>query len=102
MSKQSFRLTGTFDFEQDEIDVAFTELSKHSSSVTDRAQGLRLTLTQSDDFSVLVFWTVKGKPFYCLEPWTAGRNAMNTGDRLLTLAPGASLEAMFDLTVDAI
>lgn len=91
---------GTFDFERDEIDVAFTNLSRHSASITDRAQGLRLTLTQSDEFSIIVFWTVKGKPFYCLEPWTAGRNALNTGDRLLSLAPGASLETVFSLTAD--
>jgi|SRR5579883_205531 len=92
--------SGTFDFEQDEIDVAFTQLSRHSASVVDRAQGLRLTLTQSEAFSMLVFWTVKGKDFYCLEPWTAGRNAINTGDRLITLAPGASMETTFSLAVD--
>lgn len=97
-SEQPF--DGTFDFERDEIDVAFTKLSRHSASITDRAQGLRLTLNQSSEFSVIVFWTVKGKPFYCLEPWTAGRNAMNTGDRLLSLAPGATLETVFSLTAD--
>jgi len=67
-----------------------------------RAQGLRLTLTQSDVFSIIVFWTVKGKPFYCLEPWTAGRNALNTGDRLIHLAPGASFETVFTLAIEAI
>lgn len=101
-TKTEHPFNGTFDFDQDEIDVAFTALSRQSSSVTDRAQGVRLTLTQSDDFSVLVFWTVKGKPFYCLEPWTAGRNAMNTGDRLMHLAPGESLETVFTLAVDLI
>ncbi|MBW4469467.1 MAG: aldose epimerase [Stenomitos rutilans HA7619-LM2] len=93
---------GIFDFEQDEIDVAFTELSSQTARVTDRAQDLRLTLTQNDEFSIMVFWTVKGKPFYCLEPWTAGRNAMNTGDRLIHLAPGASLETTFTLAVETV
>jgi galactose mutarotase-like enzyme len=97
-SEQPF--DGTFDFERDEIDVAFTNLSRHSASITDRAQGFRLTLAQSDEFSMIVFWTVKGKPFYCLEPWTAGRNALNTGERLLSLAPGDSLETVFSLTAD--
>ncbi|MBW4693966.1 MAG: aldose epimerase [Lyngbya sp. HA4199-MV5] len=98
-TKNTRPFNGIFDFEQEEIDVAFTELSSQTASVTDRAQGLRLTLTQDDEFSIMVFWTVKGKPFYCLEPWTAGRNAMNTGDRLLHLAPGASLEITFTLAV---
>lgn len=101
-TKTTHAFDGKFDFEQDEIDVAFTHLSQQSASVIDRAQGLRLTLTQSDEFSIMVFWTVKGKPFYCLEPWTAGRNAMNTGDRLIHLAPGASLETTFSLTVDSL
>lgn len=101
-TKTTHPFDGRFDFEQDEIDVAFTALSSQSAHVIDRAQGLRLTLTQNDEFSIMVFWTVKGKPFYCLEPWTAGRNAMNTGDRLLSLAPGASLETAFSLTVDVL
>lgn len=99
-TKTTRPFNGIFDFEQDEIDVAFIELSSQSASVTDRAQGLRLMLTQSDEFSIMVFWTVKGKPFYCLEPWTAGRNAMNTGDRLIHLKPGASLETAFTLAVE--
>jgi galactose mutarotase-like enzyme len=91
--------SGKFDFEQDEIDVAFRGASSHIASVTDRAQATRLTLTYSDVFSTLVFWTLKGKAFYCLEPWTAPRNALNSGDRLLSVSPGASFEASFDLTV---
>ncbi|PSB27879.1 aldose epimerase [Stenomitos frigidus] len=101
-TKSEHPFSGKFDFEQDEIDVAFTNLSRQSASITDRAQGLRLTLTQSDEFSIIVFWTVKGKPFYCLEPWTAGRNAMNTGDRLIHLGPGASMETTFTLTAEFI
>lgn len=101
-TKTTRPFNGIFDFEQDEIDVAFTELSSQSAKVTDRAQGLRITLTQNDEFSIMVFWTVKGKPFYCLEPWTAGRNAMNTGDRLIHLPPGTSLETTFTLAVETV
>ncbi|XGV98931.1 MAG: aldose epimerase [Leptolyngbya sp. BL-A-14] len=101
-TKTTRPFNGIFDFEQDEIDVAFTALSSQSARVTDRAQGLRLTLTQGDEFSIMVFWTVKGKPFYCLEPWTAGRNAMNTGDRLIHLSPGTSLETTFTLAVETV
>jgi galactose mutarotase-like enzyme len=61
---------------------------------------LRLTLTFSPEFSTLVFWTINGKDFYCLEPWTAGRNAINTGDRLIHLAPGTQLDTQMELKVD--
>lgn len=93
---------GRFDLEQDEIDVALTELSSQVATVTDRQRSQRLTLQSSPVFSTLVFWTVKGKNFYCLEPWTAGRNALNTGERLIHLSPGASLETSVTCTVDFI
>jgi galactose mutarotase-like enzyme len=98
-SKTRPAYSGSFDFEQDEIDAAFTELSSHVATVTD-GDRLRLTFTTSPEFSTLVFWTVKGKDFYCLEPWTAARNAMNTGDHLLTVAPGETLETEFTLKAE--
>lgn len=87
-----------FDFERDEIDVAFRELSHRSATASDRSQGVQLSLTYEQPYSTLVFWSVKGKGFYCLEPWTAGRNALNTGDRLTHLAPGASLDTTVQFT----
>jgi galactose mutarotase-like enzyme len=89
-----------FDFDRDEIDWAFLQLSSQVASVADLSRHTRLMLNYSDPFSMLVFWTVKGKDFYCLEPWSAGRNALNTGDRLLQLEPGASLETGVDLTAE--
>jgi galactose mutarotase-like enzyme len=91
---------GSFDFNQDEIDAAFKQLSAKSASVTDSDRKLKLTLDYDDAFSTLVFWTVKGKDFYCLEPWSAGRNAMNTGENLTVLEPGASYASSFKLTAN--
>jgi len=88
-----------FDFERDEIDVAFRELSHRSATASDRSQNVQITLAYEPPYSTVVFWTVKGKEFYCLEPWTAGRNALNTGDRLTHLAPGSTLETTVRLTV---
>lgn len=91
---------GKFDFEQDEIDVAFVGVSRQTATVRDRSQSLQLTLEYSNTFSTLVFWTVKGKDYYCLEPWTAPRNALNTGECLIYLDPGASMETFFNLSVE--
>lgn len=91
--------TGSFDFESDEIDVAFRDLTDVSASVTDNSRQLDLHLSYDDAYSRVVFWTVKGKDFYCLEPWTAPRNAMNTGEQLIILEPEASLETVVALTV---
>lgn len=91
--------TGNFDFQSDEIDVEFRNLTDVSASVTDNSRQLHLHLSYDDAYSRVVFWTVKGKDFYCLEPWTAPRNAINTGEQLILLEPEASLETVVALTV---
>ncbi len=89
--------SGNFDWNKDEIDVAFLSLSGNSATVTDNQRRLQLVLDYDDSYTTLVFWTVKGKDFYCLEPWSAPRNALNTGNHLLELAPGASLTTMVQM-----
>lgn len=91
---------GQFDFDLDEIDASFRELSGQSAAVTDLGQKTRLKLDYDPIYSTLVFWTVKGKEFYCLEPWSAPRNALNTGDRLIHLESGETLETFVQLTVE--
>jgi galactose mutarotase-like enzyme len=90
---------GGFDWSEDEIDVAFRPITGQSATVTDQQRRLKLTLTYDELYSTLVFWTVKGKDYYCLEPWSAPRNALNTGEDLTKLAPGESLETSVQLNV---
>ncbi|MGB5963700.1 MAG: aldose epimerase [Coleofasciculaceae cyanobacterium] len=98
ISKEVHPFQGSFDLSQNEIDVAFRQLSNTSASVIDTAAGLKLQLEYSNLYSTLVFWTVKGKDYYCLEPWSALRNALNTGEDLTQLAPGASCQTVVRLT----
>jgi galactose mutarotase-like enzyme len=88
--------SGSFDFGQDEIDVAF-RAEADAASVHDLGRPLNLTLSYDPMFTTLVFWTVKGKDFYCLEPWSAPRNAMNTGEDLTLLEPGGAIETWVKL-----
>ena len=90
-SKEIHSFDGKFDFNTEEIDVAFGQLSGTSTSVTDTNRQLKLTINYDQVFSTLVFWTVKGKDFYCLEPWSAPRNALNTGENLTVLQPKGEL-----------
>ena len=90
--------SGSFDFSVDEIDAAFGHVTQQTASVVDHSQNLKLTIDYDPLFSTLVFWTVKGKDFYCLEPWTGPRNALNTGENLIGLQPGASLELTMTMT----
>lgn len=88
---------GIFDLSRDELDLAFTKVAEPCASFTDQGRGFKISLSYSDLYSTLVFWTVKGKDFYCLEPWSAPRNSLNTGEHLTELAPGESLETFVTL-----
>ncbi|MFZ1025122.1 MAG: aldose epimerase [Limnoraphis robusta] len=92
--------SGKFDFEQDEIDIAFFNLSQSSAIVSDSSRNLKLTFNWDDRYSTLVFWTVKGKDFYCLEPWSSPRNALNTGEFLLMAEPGETVETFITITAE--
>ena len=98
-TQETHPFSGEFDFSLDEIDAMFRQLSDRSATVTDSSRQLQLQLSWDDTYSTLIFWTVKGKDFYCLEPWTAPRNALNTGDDLIQLAPGSSCETLVRMTV---
>lgn len=91
--------TGSFDFNQDEIDVAFNDVSRSSSGYTDYSRRHQISLSYSDIYSTLVFWTVKGKDYICLEPWSAPRNALNTGKSLLYLDPTATFTSWVEINV---
>lgn len=99
-TKENHAFNGSFDLSLDEIDVAFKQLSSQTATVTDNSRKLKLTFDYDNVFSTLVFWTLKDKDFYCLEPWSAPRNAINTGENLTVLQPGASYSTFFKLTAD--
>lgn len=90
---------GSFDWSQPEIDLAFQNLTAPAATVTDHHLGRRLTLSWSADYTKLVFWTVQGKDYYCLEPWTAPRNALNSGENLLVISPQQTLETTVRMAI---
>ena len=88
-----------FDFDREEIDWAFPHPTAHSAGFHDRARELSITVRYSAGYKELVFWTLKGKPFVCVEPWSSGRFAYPGGRGIDTLAPGQSLEAWVEILV---
>ena len=53
-------------------------------------QVIRLELTAPLDLAVV--WTEPPRPMLCLEPWTAPRGSLVTGDRRLELEPGQAMQ----------
>ena len=99
-TKENFAFDGKFNFDQDEIDSVFGKLSSRSTSVIDNDRKLKIAIDYDDFYTYLVFWTVKGKDFYCLEPWSATRNSLNTKEHLTVLEPNSSCTAVVSITAN--
>ncbi len=78
---------GSFDYAVGEIDIVFSDLQQSQVQVTE-AGGQTMKMGWTYPHGHVVFWTVPEKDFYCIEPWTARRNAMNTGADLIQVATG--------------
>jgi len=94
--------SGNFDFNLEEIDAAFPQITRHQSSFSDSYHQRQIVLGYDDLYTTLVFWTLKDKNYICLEPWSAPRNALNTGEHLTYLEPQSSREAIVEMRVNQI
>ncbi|HTJ81957.1 MAG TPA: galactose mutarotase [Polyangiaceae bacterium] len=79
-----------FDLTAEEVDA---HLHDHGGSeATLATPSGDVVLRGSAELTHWVVWTLRGKDFVCLEPWTCPGNALNTGEGLLVLEPGESRE----------
>ncbi|KFE62979.1 aldose epimerase [Hyalangium minutum] len=80
-----------------EVDL---HLLDHSEAGTTLHRGLGrrpVKLTWSIEFQRMVVWTLQGKDFVCVEPWTASAGALATGEGLLHVAPGERFSLIFGI-----
>jgi galactose mutarotase-like enzyme len=75
-----------FDLTQSEVDL---HLLDHGASrgVLELSDRRAIVIETSPEFSRWVVWTVAGKDYVCLEPWTAPGNALNTGEGVIVIEP---------------
>jgi galactose mutarotase-like enzyme len=95
VAKQTRPFSG-FDFTRREVDL---HLLDHGSSQTALhfGDGARLAIHAAPEFALWVVWALIDRPFVCVEPWTAPGNALNTGERLRELEPGATYASFVEL-----
>ena len=88
VTKQNIDLAGPIDLTKKEVDLHLLDHGSTESSLITPAG--TVTLQGSPEYTHWVVWTLAGKDFVCLEPWTCPGNALNTGDRVISLAPSAT------------
>jgi galactose mutarotase-like enzyme len=102
LTQQTYPYQGRFDLSQEEIDAQLRPLSRQMTSLALPKRGFKVDLTFSPEYTTAVFWTVQGKDYACIEPWTAPRNALNTGEDLLTIPPWESKQLQVVFAVNSI
>lgn len=86
VTKGEVPFTG-FDLTAFEVDLHLVDHGSTEGAI-DRPDGTHLSISGSAEFSRWVVWTLAGKDFVCLEPWTAPADALNTRQGLLFVPPG--------------
>jgi galactose mutarotase-like enzyme len=85
-----------FDLNAPELDLHLLD-NPHDTGALAFGDGTRLVVRGSPEFTTWIVWAVTGKDYICLEPWTAPGNALNTGEKLTELEPGAARQASIEL-----
>jgi galactose mutarotase-like enzyme len=88
VTKTTVDMAGPIDLTAKEVDLHLFDHAEHSATLV-RGDD-RIVVAGDAEFGRWVIWTLAGKDFVCLEPWTSAADALNTGENLLSLAPGAS------------
>lgn len=94
--KREVAFTG-FDLTLPEVDMHLHDHGGAEASLL--SPDLSVTLRGSPEFTHWVIWTLAGKDFVCLEPWTCPGNALNTGERLMVLAPGEARDLSLEIAL---
>jgi galactose mutarotase-like enzyme len=88
VAKQMVDVQGPIDLARKEVDLHLVDHAANSATL-ERGDD-RIVVSADAELGRWVIWTLPGSDFVCLEPWTAAADALNTGENLLALAPGAS------------
>ena len=89
VTKTMVEVHSFLDLTQKEVDLHLVDHKAYSAMLR-RGDRDRIVVSADPDLRRWVVWTLVGKDFVCLEPWTAPADALNTGEGLLEIAPGAS------------
>jgi galactose mutarotase-like enzyme len=88
-----------FDLTAPEVDL---HLIDHGNSRSELAwgDGTRVAIRASPELTHWVVWTLGGRDFVCVEPWTAPADALNTGEALIEVPPKASRAVWVEIELE--
>lgn len=90
-TKTTVDLTGPIDLRAREVDLHLIDHGEATLAL-ELGDGHRIEVRAEDVFGRWVIWTLAGRDFVCVEPWTAPGNALNTGESLLVVPAGGEMD----------
>jgi galactose mutarotase-like enzyme len=97
VTKQIVPVASPIDLTRNEVDLHLLDHGKTASALATPAGEVRLR--GSAEYTHWVVWTLAGRDFVCLEPWTCPGDALNTHERLIVLAPGDARALWLEIEV---
>ena len=86
------------DLTADEVDLHLHDHNRTEAALVIPDQR-RIEVRGSSVFQQWVVWTLKGKDFVCLEPWSCFADALNTGVGLETITRDSPLDAWLEIAL---
>jgi galactose mutarotase-like enzyme len=87
---------GPIDLGAGEVDLHLLDHGRSDAALV-LPDGGRVELIGSPEYRRWVVWTLPGRDFLCLEPWTAPADALNSGQDLLHVPAGAERALSLEL-----
>jgi galactose mutarotase-like enzyme len=91
--------TGRLDLTNMVESAMFNNAKKHQVSFELPGMNRKIKLEYGEVFDYVVVWSVKDKPFVCVEPWMGKNEAFNSGDGLVLVKPHECLNTHFDISL---
>jgi galactose mutarotase-like enzyme len=89
--KRDVPIEGPVRFGAGAVDLVLYDHGRPTAELV-MGDGMRIVVSASDAVGCWVLVSIPGRDFLCLEPWTAPPNALVTGESLLVVPPGETLE----------
>ena len=100
VDKKEVALTAPIALAAAEVDLHLVDHGRSEASL-ELVGGDRIVVRGSAEYRRWVVWTLAGKDFVCLEPWTAAANALNTGASLLVVPPRSHVALFVEIELVA-
>lgn len=88
---------GTLDLTAKEVDLHLLGHGRTSATL-ERPNQPSIRIDGCAELQQWVLWTLAGKDFVCVEPWTCRADALNTGQSLLQVEPGGSRSLWLEIS----